>query len=75
MFVSIIKYSRKCSSFYFLIMSHDNTYKICSCTFTRRCLMRFCRGRCNLQVSGLAGCRSAGCRSAGCRSACSVFDH
>ena len=29
MFVSIIKYSRKCSSFYFLIMSQDNTYKIC----------------------------------------------
>ena len=29
MFVSIIKYSRKCSSFYFLIMSKDNTYKIC----------------------------------------------
>ena len=28
-FVSIIKYSRKCSSFYFLIMSQDNTYKIC----------------------------------------------
>ena len=26
MFVSIIKYSRKCSSFYFLIMSQDNTY-------------------------------------------------
>ena len=25
----IIKYSRKCSSFYFLIMSQDNTYKIC----------------------------------------------
>ena len=42
MFVSIIKYSRKCS-FYFLIMSHDNTYKICSCTFTPKCLMRFCR--------------------------------
>ena len=29
MFVSIIKYSRKCSSFYFLIMSQDNTYEIC----------------------------------------------
>ena len=29
MFVSIIKYSRKCSSFYLLIMSQDNTYKIC----------------------------------------------
>ena len=29
MFVSIIKYSIKCSSFYFLIMSKDNTYKIC----------------------------------------------
>ena len=29
MFVSMIKYSRKCSSFYFLIMSQDNTYKIC----------------------------------------------
>ena len=29
MFVSIIKYSRKCSSFNFLIMSQDNTYKIC----------------------------------------------
>ena len=29
MFVSIIKYSRKCASFYFLIMSQDNTYKIC----------------------------------------------
>ena len=29
MFVSIIKYSRKCSSFYFLIMSQNNTYKIC----------------------------------------------
>ena len=29
MFVSIIKYSRKCSSFYFLIMSQDNAYKIC----------------------------------------------
>ena len=29
MFVSIIKYSRKCSSIYFLIMSQDNTYKIC----------------------------------------------
>ena len=29
MFVSIIKYSKKCSSFYFLIMSQDNTYKIC----------------------------------------------
>ena len=29
MFVSIIKYSRKCSSFYFLITSQDNTYKIC----------------------------------------------
>ena len=29
MFVSIIKYSRKCSSFYFLIMLQDNTYKIC----------------------------------------------
>ena len=29
MFVSLIKYSRKCSSFYFLIMSQDNTYKIC----------------------------------------------
>ena len=29
MFVSIIKYSRKCSSFYFLIMSQDNTYKLC----------------------------------------------
>ena len=29
MFFSIIKYSRKCSSFYFLIMSQDNTYKIC----------------------------------------------
>ena len=29
MFVSMIKYSRKCSSFYFLIMSQDNTYKLC----------------------------------------------
>ena len=29
MFVSIIKYSRKCSSFYCLIMSQDNTYKNC----------------------------------------------
>ena len=29
MFVSIIKYSRKCSSFYFLILSQDNTYKTC----------------------------------------------
>ena len=29
MFVSMIKYSRKCSSFYFLVMSQDNTYKIC----------------------------------------------
>ena len=29
MFVSIIKYFRKCSSFYFLIMSQDNIYKIC----------------------------------------------
>ena len=29
MFVSVIKYSRKCSSFYFLTMSQDNTYKIC----------------------------------------------
>ena len=29
MFVSIIKYFRKCSSFYFLIMSQDNTYKFC----------------------------------------------
>ena len=29
MLVSIIKYSRKCSSFYFLIMSQDNTHKIC----------------------------------------------
>ena len=29
MFVSIIKYPRKCSSFYFLIMSQDDTYKIC----------------------------------------------
>ena len=29
MFVSIIKYSRRCSSFYFLIMSQDNRYKIC----------------------------------------------
>ena len=29
MFVSIIKCSRKCSSFYFLIMSQDNTYTIC----------------------------------------------
>ena len=28
MFVSIIKHSRKCSSFYFLTMSQDNTYKI-----------------------------------------------
>ena len=28
MFVSIIKYSRKCSSFYFFIMSPDNTYEI-----------------------------------------------
>ena len=28
MFVSIIKYSRKCSSFYFLIISQDNAYKI-----------------------------------------------
>ena len=28
MFVSIIKYSRKCSSFYFLIMSQDNMYTI-----------------------------------------------
>ena len=28
MFVSILKYSRKCSSFYFLMMSQDNTYKI-----------------------------------------------
>ena len=32
MFVSIIKYSRNCSSFYFLIMSQDNTYKICLLT-------------------------------------------
>ena len=29
MFVSILNYSRKCSSFYFLIISQDNTYKIC----------------------------------------------
>ena len=29
MFVSTIKYSRKCSSFYCLIMSQDNTYKNC----------------------------------------------
>ena len=29
MFVSITKNFRKCSSFYFLIMSQDNTYKIC----------------------------------------------
>ena len=29
MFVSIIKYSRKCSLFYCLIMSQDNTYKNC----------------------------------------------
>ena len=29
MFVSIMKYPRKCSSFYFLNMSQDNTYKIC----------------------------------------------
>ena len=29
MFVSITKYSKKCSSFYFLIMSQDNTYRIC----------------------------------------------
>ena len=29
MFVSIIKYSRKGSSFYFLIMSQYNTYKLC----------------------------------------------
>ena len=29
MFVSIKKFSRKCSAFYFLIMSHDDTYKIC----------------------------------------------
>ena len=29
MFVSMIKYSIKCSSFYFLMMSQDNTYKIC----------------------------------------------
>ena len=29
MFVSMIKYSRKCLSLYFLIMSQDNTYKIC----------------------------------------------
>ena len=29
MFVSIIKYFRKCSSFYCLIMSQDNTYKNC----------------------------------------------
>ena len=29
MFVSMIKYSKKCSSFYVLIMSQDNTYKIC----------------------------------------------
>ena len=29
MFVSIIKYSRKCSSFHCLIMSQDNTYKNC----------------------------------------------
>ena len=28
MFVSTLKYSRKCSSIYFLIMSQDNTYKI-----------------------------------------------
>ena len=28
MFVSIVKYSRKYSSFYFLIMSQNNTYKI-----------------------------------------------
>ena len=29
MFVSIIKDFRKCSSLYFLILSQDNTYKIC----------------------------------------------
>ena len=29
MSASIIKYSRKCSSFFFLIMSQDNIYKIC----------------------------------------------
>ena len=29
MFVSVIKYSLKCSSFYFLIMSQDDTCKIC----------------------------------------------
>ena len=29
MFVSITKHSRKCSSFYFLIMSQGNTYKMC----------------------------------------------
>ena len=29
MFVSKIKCSRKCSSLYFLIMSQDDTYKIC----------------------------------------------
>ena len=29
MFVSMIKYSRKHSSFYFLIMSQDNTYNMC----------------------------------------------
>ena len=29
MFVSVIKYSRKCLSFYFLIMSQDNICKIC----------------------------------------------
>ena len=28
MFVSVVKYSRKCSSFYVLIMSQDNT---CTC--------------------------------------------
>ena len=32
MFVSIIKYTRKCSSFYFLTMSQDNTNKICLLT-------------------------------------------
>ena len=29
MFVSVTKYSRKCSSFYGVIMSQDNAYKNC----------------------------------------------
>ena len=29
MFVSVMKYSRKCSSFYFLNISQEHTYEIC----------------------------------------------